>query len=536
MLYLNETAILTDETIRSLTEGTVEAYKQAAGKRATALVKLTLAVEEILLDFRDAYGCDTPCTVLVSKFLGKIIINFRQKGIQTNAVASDDADSLSHNILVRLEILPKYNYNNRSGMNSVSLVAEQKPLKNKSARDILTALILAGICYFLMGLLPAAVQSAIAQDIISPVFDKLTFVITAVATPLVFFAVVNGIAEIGDVQALGFIGKRYLYEVMLTYLLAGFSFTVLAAIVYGVDFTGSGAGGGFLKQTVQLVLDIVPNNLLQPFTIDNDLQVVVVAVLVGTSLLGLQKKAEPIKEALSLISDLINQMMIIVFKLVPAIVFFGVLNILCSDMAGLGKLYIVFLLFVVSSAIVVVYVTVRTCVTMKVPFSVFFKKQLATTMINLTTSSQVSALPENIICCKEKFGISSKLVDFGLPLGIVLYMPCGACFLGLTVWALADMAGMPVSVFSMIVVFIMSIIIAIAAPPIPGSALTVMPIMLSICEIPLDYYPVAIILGTLLGYFLPLLNGFCLQLQMVLIARGLNMIDEDILKKPLEET
>ena len=535
MLYLNETAILTDETIRSLTEGTVEAYKQAAGKRATALVKLTLAVEEILLDFRDAYGCDTPCTVLVSKFLGKIIINFRQKGIQTNAVASDDADSLSHNILVRLEILPKYNYNNRSGMNSVSLVAEQKPLKNKSARDILTALILAGICYFLMGLLPAAVQSAIAQDIISPVFDKLTFVITAVATPLVFFAVVNGIAEIGDVQALGFIGKRYLYEVMLTYLLAGFSFTVLAAIVYGVDFTGSGAGGGFLKQTVQLVLDIVPNNLLQPFTIDNDLQVVVVAVLVGTSLLGLQKKAEPIKEALSLISDLINQMMIIVFKLVPAIVFFGVLNILCRDMAGLGKLYIVFLLFVVSSAIVVVYVTVRTCVTMKVPFSVFFKKQLATTMINLTTSSQVSALPENIICCKEKFGINEKMIDFALPLGIVIFMPCGAIFIGLLAASLAAVSGVTLTLATMIKLVFVSIILAIAAPPIPGSALAIMPIVFASCGIPDSVFPIAVVIGTILGYILPAFNGFLLQLQLLLVAVKTNKVDMEKLRTPVSE-
>ena len=167
--------------------------------------------------------------------------------------------------------------------------------------------------------------------------------------------------------------------------------------------------------------------------------------------------------------------------------------------------------------------------------SLLFKKQLPTTLINLTTSSQVSALPENIICCKEKFGISNRLVDFGLPLGIVIFMPCGTCFLGLTVWALADLAGLPVSVFQLIIIMIMAIIVGIAAPPIPGSALTVIPIMLSICNIPLDYYPVAIILGTILGYFLPLLNGFCLQLEMLIIADKLDMLDREVLRRPLDE-
>lgn len=536
MLYLNETAVLTNESIKELTEKSVEAYKKAAGKRAASLVKLSLAVEEILLDFREAYGSDTPCTVRVNKSFGKIVIAFRQKGAQINPVTEDDAeDNIAHNILVSMDLLPKYSFDSRSGFNTVSLTAEQKPQKNKSARQILAAVVLAVICYFLIGLLPETAQAAIAEDVITPVFNKLTFVITAVATPLVFFAVVNGIAEIGDIQSLGSIGKRYLSEVMLTYLIAGVTFTTLAALAYGIDLKSTGTGSGFLGQTIQLVLDIVPNNLLSPFTTDNDLQVVVVAILIGVSLLGLHKKAEPIKEAFSVIGDLINQMMTIVFKLIPAIVFIGVLNILCSSMEGIGKLYIMVLLFLVSAAIVVLYITLRTCATMKVPFSVFFKKQLPTTMINLTTSSQVSALPENIICCKEKFGISGKLVDFGLPLGIVIYMPNGACFLGLTVWALADMAGKPLSAFSMVIVLIMAVVIAIAAPPIPGSALTVIPIMLSICEIPLEYYPIAIILGTLVGYFLPLLNGYCLQLQMVLIANDLDMIDTDVLRKPVEE-
>lgn len=533
MTLLNESVILSNENISAVVEKIRECYHKTAGKRAKNEVKLALSVEEILLNFRANYGTETPCKVLMKKSLGNILVIFKQKGPHQNPLKADDNDEVVLQILSNMGVIPKYNYESLSGTNAVSMVAEQKSMKN-SASTILTAVLLAVVCFLLMKLFPENVQLMLAESVISPVFTKLTAIITAVATPVVFFAVVNGIAEIGDVRALGAIGKKFLLELLITYLLAGAAFTIPAAVTYGVENT-SAAGGGFIKDTVQLVLDIFPDNLIYAFTIDNDLQVVVIAIFLGIVLLKLKEKAAPVNDAMNIIGEVVNQMMTIVFRILPAIVFMGVLNILCSRLKGLEKLWIVVVLFLGASALVLLYVTLRVTIKQKVPFKVILKKIMPTAMINLTTSSQVSALPENMKCCLEHFGIQKKLVDFGLPLGIVIYMPCGACFIGLTVWALADLAAIPVSLFQLILIFAMAIIIAIAAPPIPGSALTVLPIAMSVCKIPADFYPVGIILGTVLGYFLPLLNGYCLQMHMLTVADELQMVDPEVLKKPLSE-
>ena len=57
-----------------------------------------------------------------------------------------------------------------------------------------------------------------------------------------------------------------------------------------------------------------------------------------------------------------------------------------------------------------------------------------------STSSQVTALPESMKCCKERWKIDERFTDFALPLGIVVYMPNGAILLGSTVWVLTYMS------------------------------------------------------------------------------------------------
>ena len=150
--------------------------------------------------------------------------------------------------------------------------------------------------------------------------------------------------------------------------------------------------------------------------------------------------------------------------------------------------------------------------------------QWPTTLINLTTSSQVAALPENLKCCKEKFRIDPNFVDFSLPLCTVTYMPCGAAFLGAVVYGMADLSGVPIDITFVIKLAIMAVVVAIAAPPIPGSVFAVMPVMMAGCGVPDTYYSVAIVLGTLLGYFLPVLNGYCMQLEVLRTAHKFDLV------------
>ena len=71
---------------------------------------------------------------------------------------------------------------------------------------------------------------------------------------------------------------------------------------------------------------------------------------------------------------------------------------------------------------------------------------------------------------------------------------------------------------------IVAVIIAIAAPPIPGSALAVMPILFSASGANPFLMPVAVIAGSTIGYLLPAMNGYCLQLELLRIASEMDMM------------
>ena len=57
-----------------------------------------------------------------------------------------------------------------------------------------------------------------------------------------------------------------------------------------------------------------------------------------------------------------------------------------------------------------------------------------------------------------------------------------------------------------------------------------MPLMFSICGLSMDMYPLAVLMGTFIGYVLPAVNGYCMQLEVLLMAHKQGKIDVDLLK------
>lgn len=530
MIFLNQSLTLDNESIVTARDECATQYKGIAGKRYDPGAQADLAVEELLVSLQKQFGTETVCHITGEKKQGAIIFEFKVKSEQRDPFESPgDFERYSYRIMQRYCKNPAFTYITDQKLNVITFEIPMKQRKNKTLIDIAIAVVLALISFAVMKLIPQDITTVINTELITPVFTKLTNIICAIATPLVFFAVINGITGVGSAVTLEKMGKKLLKNMIIAYVVAAVAFSSFAILFYHVGTQAGAAGQGVLGQLVQLVLDIIPDNLLACFTVDNDLQVIVIAIFVGIVLLMFGKRAEKIVSAVELMSDIVNKMMTIVCKCLPVIVYLGVLKISFTDVSQLAQLYKLFIVFILSAFTIVLITIIRTMATVRVSPAKLFKKQLATLMINLTTSSQVAAVPENIKCCKNKMGIDERFIDFGIPLGIVVYMPVGAAFLGLTAWALADLSGTMIDFTVVIKIAVVAVIIAIAAPPIPGSALAVMPILFSACGIPNDCYPVGIIIGTVLGYVLPAFNGYLMQLELLITGTQLDIVDRDIL-------
>ena len=533
MVFLNRVGILTNENIAAWSDEAAEKYTEAAGKRAYPGSKTRLAMEELLLKFRAAYGEDAECRVVGRKFLGQISYQVYHAGDELDPVAPEEDLQASYDILVRLGIRPRFAYLSRRRLNRVTLPCDIKPLKNKMLIEMSCGVVLAVALFFLFRALPAGVGDTVYNALMLPVFNKLTSIIAAIATPLVFLSVITGIASLGDAASFGKIGSRFCGAMGMTYLVAAVVLGIASLIGYPVVSGAAAEGEGILRQIVQLVLDMVPDNLIEPFAVDNDLQVITIAIFVGVIMLFLGDQLRSLGGLIHEASSLINRMMAAVCKLLPLVVFVGIFNLLWgSNVAELVPVYKTAIYFLVCSAVIITVSILRTRAVTKLPFRIVFKKVLPTLMINLTTSSQVAALPENMHCCKDKFGIEPKIVDFALPLGIVIFMPCGAAFLGLMAISLANLGGAVITVSTFIKVIIVSVILAIAAPPIPGSVFAVLPILFAACNIPDSMFPLAIVVGSILGYLLPAFNGFLLQLELLMTAIKMKKIDLNVLADP----
>jgi len=528
MLFFREKIQLTDDNITSVRDRASKALREAAGKRLGADVNPELSFEEMLLRLQACYGRDAEVEVRGRKSaMGSIRIEYIHHGnAQDPLEETDDEMRFTRELLERYCHSPRYDYVSRKKLNIVSVSVPMMPVKNRMLKNILAAVVLAGICKLVIMLLPDGTADFVLEEILSPVFTKMTAIISEIATPLVFLSVLTGIVGLGSSVAVGKIGNRLLKNMFLTYVVAAFAFTGAALLLYSVSTEEVVSGGKVVGRLLTLVLDMIPSNLFECFAEGNDLQVIVFAIFLGMVLLVLGNVSDRLSSVLNFLADIVNKMMEIACKMLPVIVFAGVLQIFLTDISGMGRLYKYVIAYLISVIVIIASLYIRTALRVKVSPFKLFKEQAETLMINLTTSSQVAAMPANSRCCKEKFGLDGKLIDFSLPIGIVVYMPNGAAFIGLLGWAACDIAGTPPDLTTIIKLAILAVIIAIAAPPIPGSAFAVMPILFSACGLDMQYYSIAIILGSTIGYFLPALNGYSMQLELLITGAELGLVDE----------
>lgn len=132
------------------------------------------------------------------------------------------------------------------------------------------------------------------------------------------------------------------------------------------------------------------------------------------------------------------------------------------------------------------------CVRKKVSMAVFLKKVFPVFMIGLTTASSAAAFLENRKVCAEKLGIDKKIVNIGVPLGQVVFMPGFSILYFVMGICMAEIYGVKISPVWLITALIIAVVLAVATPPIPGGALACYTILLLQLEIPAQAIAIAV--------------------------------------------
>ncbi len=510
-----------DEASKTVT-GFLSDEKVASGE----VQRIRLSVEEILLKYLHSVSNGTNFELVTAKRFRTLKIEIAIAGDSIDPFAGDDSGAILNNLLSNLGLAPTWRYKN--GRNIITFTAKKQKKMSQILQlgiAIISAAVFGGLCC----LLPDRASDFIADDLVAPVFNTFMGLLSAIAGPIIFLSVVWGICGIGDMVTFGKIGKKMIGRFLLVSTIVGAAMTLLFSLM----FKTSAAGGADFEFSglYEMILDIVPGNFFAPFVEGNSLQIIFIAVIIGITMLFLGNRIPVMINVIDQLNIVMQTIMSAVNSFIPFFVFGSIFNMIVGgNLASVAKSYKLILVMLLGDLILMAVYLLLVSVRKKVTPVVLLKKLMPTYIIGLTTASAVAAYPTNISTCENRLGVDKKLIDIGIPLGQVIFMPGAIILFVAAAFGMAETYSIAITPIWMLTVFIISVILAIAAPPVPGAALTCYTILFMQLGIPAEAIAVVIALNVILEFVATAVNLFCLQTELVELSGSLHTLKTDVLR------
>ena len=344
----------------------------------------------------------------------------------------------------------------------------------------------------------------------SKVFLSLIFMLIV---PLLFSALVVGIAEMGDIRALGRIGWKTLgYTVVLS------SIAVLIGLLL-VNWLKPGAGvDPALAQTLitenaerakeivasvdtqprgmDMLLSIVPDNVISAASSNGSiLAVMFFAVMFGVGMVLTPSEATAtLKRGIEGIFEISMTLIGLVIRLAPYAVFcfmFNLAAIFGFDLLVRLGAYVGVVVLALAVHMFVVYSLALKMVG-KSPMA-FFRETQEASLMAFSTASSNATLPTALRVAEEKLKLPNRVSRFVLTVGATANQNGTALFEGVTVLFLAQFFGVDLTLWQQVMVMLVCILGGIGTAGVPSGSL---PVVALICAM-VGVNPIGI--GLILG-------------------------------------
>lgn len=396
-----------------------------------------------------------------------------------------------------------------------------------------------------VGLLLGAMAGAIAQSVLpegtanqalkdfnaswaTPLGDIFLYLIFMVVVPLLFSALVNGVAEIGEAAKVGRTGLRAL---LLTIILSGIAVGIGLG---GVNLVKPGAGisdaererltAGInaeeakKKAEVKAEADeppvwgIIPKNPLKEANralTGGILPFMFFALVFGLALAAVEpERAAPVKnfiEGLFLVSQ---KMVEFAMKYAPIGVFFLVFRAASSlganAVVAVGQ-YVILVLAALALHMFVTYPIFLKFVAKRDPVQ-FFRQCKEVILTAFSTSSSNATLPVALRVAEQEVGLPRKTSSFVLTVGATANQNGTALFEGITILFLAQFAGVNLDFSQQLTIMGLAILAGIGTAGVPGGAWPMIGVILAKFGIPVELIGVVIGIDRILDMSRTVLN------------------------------
>ena len=501
----------------------------------TMRMRIRYTLEDMILTVCERLGEDTSYTLITGSSFKRPFIRFLYEGSPFDPCSSDDPlENWSNRIMSDKGISPVWQYKN--GVNSLEIKLKRKHIS--SMGTILLGICMALILGFLGAfLLPNDIKTNITEMFIRPCQNVFFNLMRVFSGLMILLSVSCGIFNMGDMSSFSRIGKlMFRRYISFTVIIAA----AISAVCYFLFPSASNAAGlestntSGLSDIVHLVFDIVPSDIISPFSTGNAMQIVLISVIIGVAILLLGEKTQYLKKTAEDLNTLILSIMSFICKLLPFYIFFIFIDMIWSD--KFIEIVNVWKPFIAASVISLLMLTgniIYVSFKLKVGISIIIKKLSPTFLTAVTTASTLAAFSQTINNSTTKFGVDENYVKVAHPITNVIYMPPLLSELLVMIYCMAQIYDIQISISWIVLGILISSILTIAAPPIPGTATLLFGIIFSQMGIPAEAMAFAVTCDIFYDFLDSAVINSMGMMEYILQADKLNMLDKEVLRKEI---
>ncbi len=481
------------------------------GMQRREALRLRLSIEEMLLRLRDTLGESAACALTVRKRLSSSYIELHAAGDRLDLTHGDDDESARDDLLSMLGLAPGFHY-----AGEANVYTWQLPKRKTNPILALLIAIVSGLgTGFLLSLIGAG--ATVNMLLITPLRDAFLRALVAVSQVIILLSVMRSIYSMGRVAELGSIGaktvKGYVFWCFLCSTLA----LALNLFFYPVVWAGSdGSVSQTLKGLVDMLLGVVPGNVVTPFVQGNVLQILFLACVMGLVMLLLGERAKPLKDVCDVLHDMFGRIMGFVMMGMYVSITLNLAKIILDG--GLDSLLSMggsLLLIPLSLAAVFLVRLISFARAQRVSPLKAWSDFSAGTLISLTTASSLAAYSTMMNEIRHRQGVDERLAGFGVPIGLILSKGALSAYWVALFPALMQNRSVPITGLTILILLLILPMLALAVPPVPGGTLSVYALILTQFGLPPETMGIILIIDMLMDYPITATDMYLLQTTVV---------------------
>ena len=329
--------------------------------------------------------------------------------------------------------------------------------------------------------------------------DAFLKTIKMLVVPVVFFSLVNGVANLNNINSLGRIGLKS----FLLYLTTTFLAITISLMVANFFNPGRGINLEFNSKLIEIadppsfleiILNIIPNNPFQSLVNGEMLQVIFFAILLGSAL-SLIKEESAVKNFFNDFNKIIMKILSFVMIIAP----FGIFCLISKTFAtqGLSSILELFKYFILVIIVLITHVIIVYLPIVKfyggINLNKFFSGIKDALVFSFSTSSSSATIPVTLNCLKKNFHIKDNVASFTVPLGATINMDGTAIMQGVATVFIANLYGMDLVISDYISIILTATLASIGTAGVPGVGIIMLGMVLGQVGLPLE--GIAIVMG-----------------------------------------